>query len=107
MDHHYGNASGFSAYSDLAVVSADDAWALGNDFAGTSEVPVAEHWNGKGWTSSAMPAGVTGTIAASVVLSSKDIWAVTDEGGYIVRRHGRHRDIAVEHLGHRRRQAPG
>jgi hypothetical protein len=89
--HHYGTASTYSGYTDVAVVGAGDTWVLGaNNIAGLTApgTPVAVHWNGKGWSSKPMPAGVTGTIAASSVISGKDIWAVTDGGGYIVHWNG-------------------
>jgi hypothetical protein len=89
--HHYGKASNYSGYTNVAVVGKGDAWALGtSDDVGAPApgTPVAVHWNGKGWTAKPMPAGVTGTIDGYSVISAKDIWAVTDGGGYIVHWNG-------------------
>ena len=90
--HQYSPAWDNQAYTSLAVVGKGDAWALGtiNDV-GSGPGPgaaVAVHWNGKDWTSKPMPSGVTGTIMESSVLSSKDIWAVTDSGGNILHWNG-------------------
>ena len=89
--HHYTGASAYSGYTNVVVVGTGDAWALGgNDLGGVPApgTPVAVRWNGKGWTAKPMPAGATGAITESSVISAKDIWAVTGGGGDIVHWNG-------------------
>src|SRR5260221_9652571 len=61
----------------VAVVSACDAWAVGNSG--------IEHWNGSAWTVVASPDPGTASILDAVQAASRtDIWAVgsyTDSGG--------------------------
>lgn len=91
LTKHYGGASDFSGFTTAVVSGAHDAWVLGVNTAppfGTAGTPVAEHWNGKKWLASSLPRGVTGAIIDASVVSSKSIWAITDNGGDVVRWNG-------------------
>lgn len=63
----------------ISAVSAKDAWAVGE----TADQPLAEHWNGRDWTSSKLPnvpipAGDGGFSYFNdiVAISANDVWAV-------------------------------
>jgi hypothetical protein len=75
--------------SAIAAIAPDDVWAVGVDFEGPQQVPLALHWNGTVWT--AIPtAGLppNGGIAQFFAVSgaaADDVWSVgsyeTDTGG--------------------------
>ncbi len=55
----------------VAVVSANEAWAVGDQG--------ALHWDGQVWTVAALPTPITGSygnLRAVVALASNDVWAV-------------------------------
>jgi hypothetical protein len=98
--HHYGSASAYSGYTDVTVVGIHDAWVFGSPNLAAPDPapgPVALHWNGRAWSSVPMPAGIHGPVIAVSALSSKDIWAVTDRAGYVMRWNGSHWRL-VKHL---------
>jgi hypothetical protein len=86
--HHYGAAANFPTYAAVAALSPTSAWALGGTDAsygtGTTQVPVILHWNGKAWSASGAPSGVTGTITAVSAPAANDIWAITGASGWIL-----------------------
>jgi hypothetical protein len=84
--HHYGSPKNGSGYLTVTAPAGHDAWAFGGtDLSGaTPGAPVAEHWNGTSWKSSALPSGLTGNIEAASADSPSDIWAVTQFGGDIL-----------------------
>jgi hypothetical protein len=65
------------------VFSSANVWAFGTrlDLGTSSEptgTPYAAHFNGRTWTATKLPAGVTGgVITAASATSSRSIWAVT------------------------------
>lgn len=99
LTKHYGGASDFSGFTTAVVSGAHDAWALGVHTAppfGTAGTPVAEHWNGKKWLATSLPRGVSGAITDASVVSSKSIWAITDNGGDVVHWNGSHWLVAAQ-----------
>jgi hypothetical protein len=87
LTRHYGPATNYSAFTATAAASTTDAWAFGTtNGAGLPApgTPVAEHWNGTRWSSSALPAGLSSTIAAASVGPASNVWAVTEVGGDIL-----------------------
>jgi hypothetical protein len=91
LTHHYGAATNYSAYQAVVAPGADDAWAFGT----TNEAgepapgtPVAEHWNGTKWSSSALPSGLSSEIFAASAVSASSVWAVTEVGGDILHWNG-------------------
>jgi hypothetical protein len=96
---HYGVAANDSVYGAVVATSANNAWALGGSDGsyGDRTVQLAEavHWNGKSWSSVAMPSGAKGWVDAASAPAANDIWAVTNEGGYILHYNGK--SWAVEH----------
>src|SRR5260370_41267585 len=74
-----------NSLNGVAVVSACDAWAVGNDSSPGAGQTLIEHWNGSAWTVVASPHPGTGSILSGVQAASRtDIWAVgsfTDSGG--------------------------
>ena len=62
----------------VAVVSANDVWAIGTYAPNLQSLPLAMHWNGRRWSQIAVPAHPTlSTVLTDVVaLASNDVWAV-------------------------------
>jgi hypothetical protein len=79
----FGGSARFSAFWAVTAISRHDAWAVGG---GTT--PAAEHWNGRKWRTSPLPTGLNSAINAVSASSSKDVWAVSDMGGYILHFNG-------------------
>src|SRR5258708_32819818 len=70
----------------VAVVSACDAWAVGQVFSNGTFQTLIEHWNGSSWAVVASPdPGAGGNFLSGVQAASRtDIWAVgsyTESGG--------------------------
>ena len=67
-------------FSSVAAGSASDAWAVGaSDALSASSQPLAEHWDGRAWSTAAVPvpAGATGAQLDGVdEVNSGDVWAV-------------------------------
>jgi hypothetical protein len=89
---HYGAGGNASGYSAVVAVSKDDAWVFGGTNPGGTSSPAAENWNGTGWRSSALPAGLGGFIAAADASSARNVWAVGD--GYALRWNGARWSVA-------------
>lgn len=75
-------------FTDLSAVSAQstkDVWAVGfyvTSSTGLPQLPVAEHWNGQGWTQVPTPAlqGSYGYLVGIDAVSATDVWAVGHTG---------------------------
>lgn len=91
--HHYGAAANDSIYDAVVAVGRDDAWAFGgtNALAGG---PAVVHWNGRRWSASHLPAGLTSDIAAASAPARDDVWAVSQLGGYALRWNGTRWSVA-------------
>jgi hypothetical protein len=83
---HYGPGGNASGYSAVVALTRDDAWVFGGTNPGGTSSPTAENWNGSGWRSSALPAGLSGFVAAADASSARNVWAVGD--GYALRWNG-------------------
>jgi hypothetical protein len=91
LTQHYGAATNYSLYTAVAAPSADNAWAFGTTNAAGAPAPgtpVAEHWNGTKWSSSALPSGLSSEIFAASAVSASSVWAVTEVGGDILHWNG-------------------
>ena len=68
-------ANGTSELVDVAVLSENDVWAVGDyvDFAGHGFL-LTEHWNGSQWEAAIAP--TIGATPAALVVASDDIWVV-------------------------------
>jgi hypothetical protein len=65
--------------SSLAVVNANDIWALGDwGTYGAARSTLALHWNGSSWAQVSTPNGVNEVnwLIGSAALASNDVWAV-------------------------------
>lgn len=62
----------------VAVVSANDVWAVGTYTLNLQSLPLAMHWNGRRWSQFPVPAHPTlSTVLTDVVaLASNNVWAV-------------------------------
>jgi hypothetical protein len=85
----FGAASTNSEFLAVAPLSSKVAWAIGgiNDVAQTGK-PAAYHWTGKAWRPSALPTGLKGVLTAISAPSAKDVWALSNPGGYILHYNG-------------------
>jgi hypothetical protein len=71
--------------SQVAVVSVNDAWAVGSNFGGSSRyganyTTLTEHWDGTGWSNVPSP-NISGIYTANwlngaAVVSADNIWAI-------------------------------
>lgn len=83
---HYGQQQNASGYSAVVALAPGDAWVFGGTNPGGSSSPVAEHWDGRHWRASPLPAGLSGFIVAAYASSPRNVWAVGD--GYALRWNG-------------------
>jgi hypothetical protein len=58
--------------------------------------PVAERWQGSSWQASKLPGGLHDAISAVSAPSAGDVWAVSDQGGYILHFNGTSWSAAVK-----------
>jgi hypothetical protein len=91
---HYGSAHDASGYSAVVTVGKTDVWVFGGTNPGGVSAPVAMRWDGTRWQSWPLPAGLTGFISDASAPSSRDIWAVSDSGGYVLHWNGKRWSVA-------------
>ncbi len=91
---HYGGAGNASGYSAIVVTGKRSAWVFGGTNPGGPSSPVAARWDGTKLTPSALPAGLTGFIAAGSASSPDNVWAVSFYGRYALRWNGRTWQVA-------------
>lgn len=66
---------------DVAVISSDDAWAVGEYSLGSQVFTLAEHWDGSSWaivpspSPTACPSCTYATFDAVAAVGTNDIWA--------------------------------
>jgi hypothetical protein len=79
---HFGASKSYSGYQSMVAFSATNAWAFGaaDESRVTSEQLVALHWNGKVWSSVALPAKATGDVTGVSAPAANSIWLVTLNG---------------------------
>jgi hypothetical protein len=99
--HHYGAASNYSSYSAVVAPSKSDAWAFGttNEDGSGNAAPVAVHWNGHAWRSSALPTGLHGVIGGASAAGPSNIWAVSALNQYALHWNGRRWTVAHRFTG--------
>src|SRR5215469_420672 len=85
---HYGTRANASGYSVVVATGAREAWVFGGTNPGGPSIPVAERWNGRTMTPSALPAGLTGFISDASAPSATDIWAASQYGRYVLHWNG-------------------
>jgi hypothetical protein len=81
---HYGTPADASGYSVVVASGGREAWIFGGTNPGGPSTPVAERWNGRTMTASALPAGLTGFISDASAPSATDVWAASEYGGYVL-----------------------
>ena len=70
--------NGYNFLNGIAVVAANNIWAVGQAANGSTYSTLIEHWNGTSWsivTSPNVP-GRSNALEAITVISANDIWAV-------------------------------
>jgi hypothetical protein len=88
VSRHYGTAGNASGYSVIVATGTQQAWVFGGTNPGGPSMPVADRWNGRAMTPSALPAGLTGFISDASAPSATDIWAASEYGGYVLHWNG-------------------
>lgn len=83
---HYGPQQNASGYSAVVALARDNAWVFGGTNPGAASSPTAEHWDGRRWRASHLPAGLGGFIVAADASSARNVWAVGD--GYALQWNG-------------------
>ncbi len=70
--------NGYNLLNGVAVVAANDVWAVGQAANGSIYSTLVEHWNGVAWSIVPSPnvAGDSNVLQAISVVSANDIWAV-------------------------------
>jgi hypothetical protein len=70
--------NGYNFLNGVAVVAANDVWAVGQAANGSTYSTLVEHWNGVAWSIVPSPnvAGNSNVLEAISVVSANDIWAV-------------------------------
>ena len=70
--------NGYNFLNGVAVVAANDVWAVGQAANGSNYKTLIEHWNGRAWSIVPSPnvPGNSSTLQAISVISPNDIWAV-------------------------------
>jgi hypothetical protein len=70
--------NGYNLLNGIAVVNANDIWAVGQAATGGTYNTLIEHWNGSAWSIVPSPnvAGSSNILEAVTVIASNDIWAV-------------------------------
>ncbi len=84
FSHHYGGPATAAGYFAVASAGPHAAWAVGGAGPNQSAWPIAAHWTGRKWFASTLPRGLTSELTAVSVDSSKDAWAVSFLGGYVL-----------------------
>ncbi len=73
-----------SLFNGVAVVSSNDAWAVGTsrNQSGFSSHTLTEHWNGSQWSiiSSANPSSAQNVLVSAAALTTNNVWSVGETG---------------------------
>ena len=89
LRQHYGPAGNASDYSVIVSAGKRVAWVFGGTNPGGPSTPVAERWNGRRVTPCRLPLRLTGFISDASAPSARDVWAVSQYGGYVLHWNGR------------------
>lgn len=88
-NHHYLPRADNNGLLSVVAPAKTDAWAFGGNNVGSAQGrPIAEKWNGSTWHTATLPVGVTGNLEAASAPAAKDIWAVSEETGYLLHFNG-------------------
>jgi hypothetical protein len=70
--------TGYDFLNGVAVVAADNVWAVGQAATGSTYSTLIEHWDGAAWSIVTSPnvAGRSNVLEAITVIAANDIWAV-------------------------------
>ncbi len=77
---NFGDPPFGDVLADVAAVSANDAWAVGNTAVGVLLKGMILHWNGAKWKRVSLPGvGTSSVIEGITAVSAKNVWAVGEE----------------------------
>ncbi|HBW20492.1 MAG TPA: hypothetical protein DEH11_16525 [Actinobacteria bacterium] len=81
---HYGPAGNASGFAAVVASGPAEAWAFGGTNPGGPSAPVALRWDGRSWQRVPLPPGLDDFISVASAPTSKDIWAASYYGGYLL-----------------------
>jgi hypothetical protein len=85
-----------SVFDAVVTPARNDVWVFGStDVAGNGGKPVAEHWNGHSWSRVSLPAALKGSVFAASAASRSDIWAVSEDSGWVLHWNGARWSVAL------------
>ncbi|WP_034264683.1 hypothetical protein [Actinospica robiniae] len=69
--------NGYGELLGVVALGENNAWAVGNGQYGATLIGVIDHWDGKSWQPSALPAGVADDVVFNTVTATgpHDLWA--------------------------------
>jgi len=71
-----GPSTAANQLTGVAALTSNNAWAVGSTTDGSSQALI-EHWNGRTWTQTAIPAiGTSSRLDGVAATSDRNIWAV-------------------------------
>jgi hypothetical protein len=101
------NNGKYDSVNGVLALSRTNAWAFagGDKVSGDMDRPLAYHWNGKAWSSTALPKGLTGHLWYGTATSASNVWAAgghSEAGGtlneYVVHWDGKKWSLSKQHF---------
>jgi hypothetical protein len=89
VNWHYGQPGNASGFSEI-LLAGREVWAFGGTNPGGPSSPVAMFLDGRSWRDSRLPTGLTGFISSASAPDSRDIWAISNYGRYVLHWNGKH-----------------
>ena len=90
---HYGQPGNASGYSEI-LTAGRTIWAFGGTNPGGRSAPVAVIRVGTSWQLSRLPTGLTDFISNASAPDSRDIWAISGYGRYVLHWNGTRWQVA-------------
>jgi hypothetical protein len=81
---HFGQPGNASGYSTVLLTDGH-LWVFGGTNPGGQSSPVIEHLAGRRWVTARLPTGLSDFISDASAPGSRDIWAVSSYGRYVLR----------------------
>lgn len=82
--HHFGQPGNASGYSTV-LLSHGHLWVFGGTNPGGQSSPVIESLVGRHWVTARLPTGLSDFISDASAPGSRDIWAISSYGRYVLR----------------------
>jgi hypothetical protein len=82
--HHFGQPGNASGYSTV-LLTHGHLWLFGGTNPGGQSSPVIENLAGRHWVAARLPSGLSDFISDASAPGSRDIWAISSYGRYVLR----------------------